>query len=334
MFETRKILGDETHRDHRHVRARARCATRTRSRSRSRRARTLERRGGARAAGGHAGPRRSSTTRHARLPDRARRRRPGRGVRRPPAPRSRRTSAACSLWVVERQPAQGRRDERGADRRGPARAVAGRGFQPRHERQPEPAGRLQPAGRNGVRSMTGRASRPALRHFVGSARRMRLYPASATARNRTLTGDLAVLALLLVVRLAGRARRTTRSSSLTSIGRSIEDSGRAISATTREHGRRGRQRVRGRRQTPSTASRSWASSSPGTLRHAPSAATSALRAPGDEQGGRIVRLGVEQVDQHRDGRQLGGLARVPAAERDRCCSYEPCRAARAPGAAR
>ena len=64
----------------------------------------------------------------------------------------------------QRQPAQGRGDERGADRRGSARAWARAGFNSGlawyHICQADFV-----AGRNGVRTMTGRAGRPALCHF-------------------------------------------------------------------------------------------------------------------------------------------------------------------------
>ncbi|MBE2318759.1 hypothetical protein DVA67_022480 [Solirubrobacter sp. CPCC 204708] len=122
---------------------------------------------------------------------------------------------------------------------------------------------------------------------------MRLYPASATARTRTLVRDLVVVGLLAVFAWTG-VKTHDAILELTSIGRGIQDSGRAISATTRN--------------TASAVDNAFADAGNavngiplvggqlgGTLRRAPSDATSALRAEGDEQGGRIVRLGVEQV---------------------------------------
>lgn len=122
---------------------------------------------------------------------------------------------------------------------------------------------------------------------------MRLYPASARARTRTLTGDLVVVALLIVFAWMG-VKTHDAILELTSVGRGIQDSGRAISSTTRN--------------TASAVDGAFADAGNavdgiplvgeqlgGTLRGAPSGATSALRATGDEQGGRIVRLGVEQV---------------------------------------
>jgi len=83
---------------------------------------------------------------------------------------------------------------------------------------------------------------------------------------------------------------------LTSVGRGIQDSGRTISATTRD--------------TAATVDGAFATAGDtvgglplvgeevaDALRGAPRDATSALRAAGDEQGSRIVRLGVEQVNQ-------------------------------------
>ena len=63
---------------------------------------------------------------HARLPDGARRRRPRRGLRRPPAPRSDAPARPADVGR-QRQPAQGRGHQRRPDRRGPARAWAGAG---------------------------------------------------------------------------------------------------------------------------------------------------------------------------------------------------------------
>ncbi|MDA0182762.1 hypothetical protein OJ997_20790 [Solirubrobacter phytolaccae] len=123
---------------------------------------------------------------------------------------------------------------------------------------------------------------------------MRLYPASATARTRTATRDLVIVALLIVFAWTGM-KVHDGILELTSVGRSIQDSGRAISATTRN--------------TASAVDGAFADAGSavngiplvgeqlgGTLRQAPAGATSALRSTGDEQGGRIVRLGVEQVE--------------------------------------
>jgi hypothetical protein len=123
---------------------------------------------------------------------------------------------------------------------------------------------------------------------------MRLYPAASTARTRTIVRDLSVLGLLLVFAWMG-VKAHDGIVELTSVGRSIQDSGRALSATTRN--------------TAGAVDGAFADAGNavdgiplvgeqlgGTLRRAPGSATSGLRATGDEQGGRIVRLGVEQVN--------------------------------------
>lgn len=124
---------------------------------------------------------------------------------------------------------------------------------------------------------------------------MRLYPAAPAARTRTVVRDLTVLGLLIIFAwMGGKAHDGIVE--LTSVGRSIQDSGRAISATTRN--------------TASAVDGAFADAGNavngiplvgeqlgGTLRDAPSGATSALRSTGDEQGSRIVRLGVEQVNE-------------------------------------
>src|SRR5690349_14935544 len=123
---------------------------------------------------------------------------------------------------------------------------------------------------------------------------MRLYPAAPAARTRTIVRDLAVLGLLLLFAWTG-TKVHDGISELTSVGRSLQDSGRALSATTRN--------------TASAVDGAFADAGNavdgiplvgeqlgGTLRGAPSEATSTLRSAGDEQGSRIVRLGVEQVN--------------------------------------
>jgi hypothetical protein len=122
---------------------------------------------------------------------------------------------------------------------------------------------------------------------------MRLYPASPVARTRTATRDLVVLALLILFAWMGM-KVHDGILELTAVGREIQDSGRAISATTRN--------------TAGAIDGAFASAGgavdgvplvgeqiAGALRDAPRDATSELRATGDEQGSNIVRLGVEQV---------------------------------------
>ena len=124
---------------------------------------------------------------------------------------------------------------------------------------------------------------------------MRLYPASPVARTRTATRDLVVLGLLILFAWTGM-KVHDGILELTSVGRGIQDSGRAISATTRN--------TAGAVEGAFADAGNAVDGIPlvgeqlgGTLRDAPSEATSALRATGDEQGSKIVRLGVEQVRQ-------------------------------------
>ena len=104
---------------------------------------------------------------------------------------------------------------------------------------------------------------------------MRLYPASATARTRTATRDLLVVGLLILFAWTGM-KVHDGILELTSVGRGIQDSGRAISATTRN--------------TAGAVEGAFADAGnavdgiplvgeqlAGTLRNAPSGATSALR---------------------------------------------------------
>jgi hypothetical protein len=122
---------------------------------------------------------------------------------------------------------------------------------------------------------------------------MRLYPASAGGRNRTLAGDLTVLLLLVVFAWMG-VKVHDAILNLASLGRGIQDSGRSISATTRDtasaiegtfNGAAGQ--VQGLPLVGGELAKA--------LREAPQGATEPLRQTGDEQGARIVRLGVEEV---------------------------------------
>jgi hypothetical protein len=122
---------------------------------------------------------------------------------------------------------------------------------------------------------------------------MRLYPATASGRNRTLIGDLTVLALLIVFAWMG-VKVHDAILNLSSIGRGIQDSGRSIAATTRDtagaiegtfNGAAGQ--VQGLPLVGGDLAKA--------LREAPRGATDPLRQTGDEEGARIVRLGVEEV---------------------------------------
>jgi hypothetical protein len=62
---------------------------------------------------------------------------------------------------------------------------------------------------------------------------MRLYPASPGRRAATVAGDLAVLALLCLFAWAG-VKVHDEIDRLAGVGRSVADSGRGLSATTRD----------------------------------------------------------------------------------------------------
>src|SRR4051812_6023093 len=141
--------------------------------------------------------------------------------------------------------------------------------------------------------MTGRADGPAL-CLSGTHPGMRLYPASASGRNRTLVGDITVVLLVVLFAWTG-VKVHDAILALTSIGRGIQDSGRTISATTRDtagavDGAFGdaAQQVQGLPLIGGDLANA--------LREAPRSATDPLRETGDAQGARIVRLGVEQVE--------------------------------------
>src|SRR3954447_10176949 len=122
---------------------------------------------------------------------------------------------------------------------------------------------------------------------------MRLYPATAGGRTRTLAGDVTLIAVLILFAWLG-VKVHDGILELTAIGRGIQDSGRSIAATTRDtagavegafNGAAGK--VQGLPLVGGGLANA--------LRDAPRGATDPLRQSGDEQGARIVRLGVEQV---------------------------------------
>ena len=87
---------------------------------------------------------------------------------------------------------------------------------------------------------------------------MRLYPASPYRATRTVVGDLVVVLLLIVFAWVG-VKVHDGILELTTVGREIQDSGRAVSATARDTARRHRRRVRRAPAAPWTACRSSAS---------------------------------------------------------------------------
>src|SRR4051812_9839560 len=122
---------------------------------------------------------------------------------------------------------------------------------------------------------------------------MRLYPASASGRTRTLAGDLTVILLLIVFAWMG-VKVHDAVAELSSIGRGIQDSGRTIASTTRDtagavegafNGAAGK--VQGLPLVGNDLAHA--------LRDAPQSATRPPRPSGNEQGARLVRLGAEEV---------------------------------------
>jgi hypothetical protein len=124
---------------------------------------------------------------------------------------------------------------------------------------------------------------------------MRLYPASSTGRARTLAGDLVVVLLLILFAWCG-VKVHDAIADLAGIGRGIQDSGRQIAATTRD--------TAGAIENTFSDAAGKVQGLPlvggdlaGALRDAPRGATDPIRSTGDATGARIVRLGVEQVNQ-------------------------------------
>ena len=140
---------------------------------------------------------------------------------------------------------------------------------------------------------------------------MRLYPASPSGRTRTLLGDVTVLLLLIVFAWMGMKAHDAILD-LTSIGRGIQDSGRSISATTRNTANAVEGAFNGAAQQVQGLPLVGGDLA-NALRDAPKSATDPLRETGDAEGARIVRLGVEQVRRTEQAGELGRLAAVPAA---------------------
>jgi hypothetical protein len=121
---------------------------------------------------------------------------------------------------------------------------------------------------------------------------MRLYPASQR-RAATIAGDVALVLMLCVFAWLG-VKVHDGIAQLAGIGRDIQDSGRAISATTRETANA----VEGAFSSAAGAVEGVplvGGELAGALRDAPKSATDPIRETGDAQGEQIVRLGREQV---------------------------------------
>jgi hypothetical protein len=122
---------------------------------------------------------------------------------------------------------------------------------------------------------------------------MRLYPASPYRATRTAIGDLLVILLLVLFAWVG-VKVHDGILNLASVGREIQDSGRAVSATARDT-------ARGIDDAFSSAGGAVdgvplvGRQLGDALREAPQAATDSIRDNGEREGARIVRLGREQV---------------------------------------
>jgi hypothetical protein len=121
---------------------------------------------------------------------------------------------------------------------------------------------------------------------------MRLYPASPRRLTATVLGDLTVLLLLCVFAWTG-LKVHDAIAELASIGRGIQDSGRAISTTARQ--------TTGAVEGAFTAPAARVQGVPivggdlaGALREAPRGATRPLQETADEQAARLVAAGREQ----------------------------------------
>jgi hypothetical protein len=122
---------------------------------------------------------------------------------------------------------------------------------------------------------------------------MRLYPASSYRATRTAIGDLLVVLLLILFAWVG-VKVHDGIIQLTSVGREIQDSGRALSATARDT-------ARGIDDAFASAGGAVdgvpivGQQLGNALRDAPQGATDSIRDNGEREGARIVLLGREQV---------------------------------------
>jgi hypothetical protein len=133
---------------------------------------------------------------------------------------------------------------------------------------------------------------------------MRLYPASPHRAVRTALGDLLVVGLLIVFAWVG-VKVHDGIIELTSVGREIQDSGRALSATARDT-------ARGIDDAFASAGGAVdgvpivGQQLGNALRDAPQGATDSIRDNGEREGGRIVRLGREQVRRTEQAANVAG----------------------------
>ncbi|HEX6024478.1 MAG TPA: hypothetical protein VFZ00_20985 [Solirubrobacter sp.] len=133
---------------------------------------------------------------------------------------------------------------------------------------------------------------------------MRLYPASPRRATRTAIGDLVVVLLLVLFAWAG-VKVHDGLIELTSVGREIQDSGRALSATSRDTAR-GIDDAFGSAADAVGAVPVVGQQLANALRDAPRSATDSIRDNGEREGARIVRLGREQVRRTEQAANVAG----------------------------
>jgi hypothetical protein len=133
---------------------------------------------------------------------------------------------------------------------------------------------------------------------------MRLYPASSYRATRTAIGDLVVVLLLVLFAWVG-IKVHDGISDLTSIGRDVQDSGRAVATVTRDTARAVDDGFDSAADAVSGVPL-VGSQLADALRDAPRGATDSIRETGEAQGAQIVRLGREQVRRTEQAADLAG----------------------------
>jgi hypothetical protein len=133
---------------------------------------------------------------------------------------------------------------------------------------------------------------------------MRLYPASPYRATRTAIGDLVVVLLLIVFAWAG-VKVHDGIMELTSVGREIQSSGFAVSATARDTAG-GIDNAFGSAGDAVDGVPLVGQQLANALRDAPRGATDSIRDNGEREGARIVRLGREQVRRTEQAANLAG----------------------------
>ena len=133
---------------------------------------------------------------------------------------------------------------------------------------------------------------------------MRLYPASSYRAARVFAGDLLVILLLVLFAWVG-VKVHDGIIQLTAVGRELQDSGRAVSATARDTAR-GIDDAFGSAGGAVDGVPLVGQQLANALRDAPRGATDSIRSNGEREGARIVRLGREQVRRTEQAANVAG----------------------------